>query len=70
MTQFLAFSPGGSRRMTQTSIKVFFERKLKEVNGDDSIPHTPPAAAAVSKPTVAAIKKGIATAADKGQFMA
>ena len=55
--------------MTQTSIKVFFERKLKEVNGDDSIPHTPPATAA-SKPDVAAVKKGIATAADKGQFMA
>ena len=69
MTQFLAFSPGGSRRMTQTSIKVFFERKLKEVNGDDSIPLTPPATAA-SKPDVAAVKKGIATAADKGQFMA
>ena len=68
MTQFLTFSPGGSRRMTQTSIKVFFERKLKEVNGDDSIPLTPPATA--SKPTAASVKKGIAAAVDKGQFMA
>ena len=65
MTQFLAFSPGGSRRMTQTSIKVFFERKLKEVNGEDSIPLTPPDTAA-SKPAAAAVKKGIATAVDKG----
>ena len=65
MTQFLAFSPGGSRRMTQTSIKVFFERKLKEVNGDDSI-----SPATASKPTAASVKKGIATAVDKGQFMA
>ena len=65
MTQFHAFSPGGSHRMTQTSIKVFFERKLKEVNGDESLSHTPPAAAA-SKPAVAAVKKGIATAVDKG----
>ena len=55
--------------MTQTSIKVFFERKLKEVNGDESLPLTPPVTVA-SKPTVAAVKKGIATAADKGQFMA
>ena len=69
MTQFLAFSPGGSRRMTQTSIKVFFERKLKEVNGDESLPITPPAANP-AKPAVAAVKKGIATAVDKGQFMA
>ena len=67
MTKFVAFSPGGSGRMTQTSIKVFFERKLKEVNSDDvsDIPLAPPAtAASAAKP---ALKTGsaAATADDK-----
>ena len=69
MTKFLAFSPGtgggGGRKMSQTSIKVFFERKLKEVNGVEvgvggGIPLTPPASATATP----GVKKG-AAAADK-----
>ena len=60
MTKFIALSSpcGGSSRMTQTSIKGFFERKLKEVNNggnDFGIPLTPPAASAA-----AAVKKDTA----------